>query len=91
MNSTSALERRDSSGATPLHYAACYAQSAVVKEGFQKGLVLVGSELFLGVPSPPPPKQTVGYIQTDPIWEFPKIGVPDFGVFIMRILLFRVP
>ncbi|CAE7770470.1 ankrd54, partial [Symbiodinium necroappetens] len=25
------LEQRDSSGATPLHYAACYAQSAVVK------------------------------------------------------------
>ena len=26
-----------------------------------------------------------------PIWEFPKIrGVPDFGVLIIRILLFRV-
>ena len=26
----------------------------------------------------------------DSIWEFPKIGVPYFGVLIMRILLFRV-
>ena len=25
-----------------------------------------------------------------PIWEFPKIGVPYFGVLIIRILLFRV-
>ena len=26
----------------------------------------------------------------DPRWEFPKIGVPYFGVLIIRILLFRV-
>ena len=25
-----------------------------------------------------------------PMWEFPKIGVPYFGVLIIRILLFRV-
>ena len=25
------------------------------------------------------------------IWEFPKIGVPYFGVLIIRIILFRVP
>ena len=25
-----------------------------------------------------------------PIWEFPKIGVPYFGVLIIRIRLFRV-
>ena len=25
-----------------------------------------------------------------PIWEFPKIGVPCFGVLIIKILLFRV-
>ena len=24
------------------------------------------------------------------MWEFPKIGVPYFGVLIIRILLFRV-
>ena len=24
------------------------------------------------------------------IWEFPKLGVPYFGVLIIRILLFRV-
>ena len=24
------------------------------------------------------------------VWEFPKIGVPCFGVLIIRILLFRV-
>ena len=24
------------------------------------------------------------------MWEFPKIGVPDFEVLIIRILLFRV-
>ena len=24
------------------------------------------------------------------IWEFPKMGVPYFGVLIIRILLFRV-
>ena len=26
----------------------------------------------------------------EPTWEFPKIGVPYFGVLIIRILLFRV-
>ena len=24
------------------------------------------------------------------IWEFPKLGIPSFGLLIIRILLFRV-
>ena len=31
---------------------------------------------------------SVGFPVT--IWEFPKIRVPDFGVLIIRTLLFRV-
>ena len=29
-------------------------------------------------------------IPETPIWEFLKLGVPSFGVLIIRILLFRV-
>ena len=29
-------------------------------------------------------------LNSQPIWDFPKIRVPYFGVLILRILLFRV-
>ena len=35
------------------------------------------------------PKQRLNRTVAD-LWEFPKIGVPSFGVLIIRILLFRV-
>ena len=33
---------------------------------------------------------SLGFQLYDDIWEFPKIGVPYFGVLVIRILLFRV-
>ena len=32
---------------------------------------------------------SLGFLASS-LWEFPKLGVPHFGVLIIRILLFRV-
>ena len=38
----------------------------------------------------PFPPQNCKPVALNPIWDFPKIRVPYFGVLIIRILLFRV-
>ena len=47
---------------------------------------------YLQIPSsePEPLESSLGGGSGFSIWEFPKLGVPYFGVLIKRILLFRV-
>ena len=46
------------------------------------------SSIRLEAPTPDPAARVT--LNPNPTWELPELGVPYFGVLIIRILLFRV-